>query len=675
MRSRITVSLFAAALLAGCSQEDKPAPAAPELPIRYATINLADVSTAEAMTRICEAEEKAGRDHLAALESFQGEPTLEGYYRSFDSLTTSLISMGQVGGNMGRLDVNADVRQAGEACDQLITRVQTDISLSRPVYDALSRIDLGGADAISRRSIEKMLLDYRLAGVDKDEATREKIRALKDRILTIGQEFDRNMREDVRYLEIDSAEDLAGLPADYISAHPPGDDGKIRISTQYPDYFPFMEYADRDDLRKQMRLIDGQRGYPANEEVLRKLIEARYELARLIGFDNFAELATADKMIGSPERAREFINELKDLSGETQDREYDLLLARLQQDNPDAKTLEAWQDSYIKSKVSREQFGVDSKVVREYFRYNIVKSGIFAMVEDLFGVRFEPWDTYTWQEDVEAWEMYDDDRLIGRFYLDMHPRDGKYQHAAAFLFNVGIDGVQEQVNALICNFPRGDEPMQFTQVETFLHEFGHLIHAMYSGHQPWGNLFSSMVEWDFVEAPSQMLEEWLWDYDTLSAFARNAQGEVLPRELFDKMSAQRDFGIGLTTRGQLGLAMISLSTYDRPPAEVNFDQLWRDTFAEFSRFPDMEGRHAWASFSHLNNYSAYYYTYQWSLAIATDMFTRFEEAGLRNVEVARAYRDKVLAPGASRPAEDLVTDFLGRDISFEPYARKLQGAL
>ena len=675
MPIKLLALLLGAALVSACGQTNEPAPAASDLPVRYATIDLASITTADALTALCETQESAAREHLAALEAFDGEPTLDGFYRSLDSLIVSTISMGQAGGNMARLDTDADVRKAGETCDQLITKVQTDISLSRPIYDAVSRIDLDDADAKAQRSVEKMLLAYRLAGVDKDEATREKIRELRDRLLTIGQDFDRNIREDVRYLELDSAEDLAGLPADYVAAHPPNEAGKILVSTQYPDYFPFMEYAERDDLRKQMRLIDGQRGYPANEQTLRKLIEARYELARLIGFENFAQLATADKMIGSPERAREFINELKDLSGDTQDREYEKLLARLQQEDPNAERLEAWQASYIKSKVSREQFGVDSKEVREYFRYDNVKAGIFELVEDLFGVRFEPWETYTWQEEVEAWEMYEGDRLVGRFYLDMHPREGKYQHAAHFLFTIGIDGVQDPVSALICNFPRGDEPMQFTQVETFLHEFGHLIHGLFAGHQPWGNLFSSTVEWDFVEAPSQMLEEWLWDYETLSGFARNADGKVLPRDLFDKMLSQRDFGIGLTTRGQLGLAMVSLSTYDRPTEEVDFDSLWKTTFAEFSKFPDMEGRHAWASFSHLNNYSAYYYTYQWSLAIATDMFTRFEEAGLRDVEVARAYRDKVLAPGGSRPAEELVTDFLGREISFEPYARKLKGAL
>jgi thimet oligopeptidase len=215
--------------------------------------------------------------------------------------------------------------------------------------------------------------------------------------------------------------------------------------------------------------------------------------------------------------------------------------------------------------------------------------------------------------------------------------------------------------------------MQFSQVVTFLHEFGHLIHWQFAGHQDWSNISGIATEWDFVEAPSQMLQEWVWDYDTVSGFARNADGEVLPKDLHSRMVAARDFGLGMGTRGQLSYAALSMSMYDRDPAEIDFDALNGEITREYTKFEPLEGTHGWAAFGHLNGYSAIYYTYQWSLAIATDMFTEFQKSGLRNVEVAGAYRDKVLATGGSRSANDLVTDFLGRDISFEPYADRLRG--
>lgn len=676
MQNRIFLLFAASFLAAGCGQGEPPANAigsAGNLPVRFAVVDLADVTTAEAMTTRCSEEESNFRTHLTTLEAFAETPTIAEYYRSLDSLYASISTVSSIASSLGGVHPNEALRSAAEACEQLLAKVSTDMSLSRPLYDAVSRIDSAGADAATKFSIEKLLLSFRLSGVDRSDEARERIRALKDEIIGIGQEFDRNIREDVRYLELDSVDGLAGLPEDYIAAHTPNEEGKILVSTQYPDAFPYFEYADNHDLRKEMSLLYGLRGYPQNEPVLRKLIETRYELAQLIGFNNYAELVTADKMSGSPERVKVFLEELNGYTIDVQDREYEVLLARLREEQPDAEKLESWQRSYIQSKVRREQFDVDSKVTRQYFGYNDARDGILTLVQELFGVRIEPWETETWHEDVETYALYDGDTVLGKFYLDMHPRDGKFQHAAMFPFVNGIEGEQLPVAALICNFPRGDERMQFSQVVTFLHEFGHLIHWQFAGHEEWSNVSGISTEWDFVEAPSQMLQEWVWDYATVSRFARNLAGETLPEDLHARMVAARDFGIGMGTRGQLSYAALSMSIYDRDPADVDFDDLSAEITRTFTPFEPLDGAHGWASFGHLNGYSAIYYTYQWSLAIATDMFTQFKENGLNNVEIAGAYRDKVLSKGGSAPAEDLVTDFLGRDISFEPYADRLRG--
>jgi len=174
-----------------------------------------------------------------------------------------------------------------------------------------------------------------------------------------------------------------------------------------------------------------------------------------------------------------------------------------------------------------------------------------------------------------------------------------------------------------------------------------------------------------VEAPSQMLQEWVWDYDTVSQFARNAAGEPIPRDLLDRMKAARDFGLGLNTRRQLSLAALSLGLYDRNPEGLDLKQFNDEIIAEYTLFPPLEDGHFYTAFGHLNGYSAIYYTYQWSLAIASDLFTRFEEEGLRNVETAGEYRDLILGQGGAKPAAELVTDFLGREISFKPYADRL----
>ncbi|HKX55111.1 MAG TPA: M3 family metallopeptidase, partial [Xanthomonadales bacterium] len=405
------------------------------------------------------------------------------------------------------------------------------------------------------------------------------------------------------------------------------------------------------------------------------LLQLRYELAQLLGYENYAQWVTADKMVGSPQRVESFLSELSGYTAEPQQREYDMLLARLRQDQPTAERVQPWQSTYLMEKVSQEQFQVDSREVRQYFNYNASRDGLFALTQELFGVQIKPWaDAPVWQQDVEAYELWDEDVLIGRFYLDMHPRDNKFNHAAAFPLQLGIAGRQTPVSALVCNFSRGNEPMEHSQVITFLHEFGHLIHSLFAGNHHWYEVSGINTEWDFVEAPSQMLEEWVWDYDTIATFARNADGQVIPRDLLDKMKAARDFGLGMNTRRQLSLAAMSMGIYNRDPEGLDLKEFTDNISREYTLLEPMQEGHFYANFGHLNGYSAIYYTYQWSLAIASDLLTHFETEGMRNVETAGAYRERILEQGGAKPAAELVSDFLGRDISFKPYADRLSGA-
>jgi thimet oligopeptidase len=632
------------------------------------------LQTAAQVKAACDAEVAALDEAIAWLEQADVVGDADNYLRVLNSQIVSAGNMSNRSGTLAAVHPDEAVRDAGDACGQALTSKYSDLTLSRQIYQHVSQADLNGADAGMRRFVEKLLLTFRLSGVDKDEQTRARVKELNEEIVAVGQEFDRNIVDDVRYLELESVDQLAGLPEDYIAAHQPDEDGVIRISTQYPDLFPFFTYAEDDELRRQMSLLYSNRAYPQNLEILEKLLALRFELAQLLGFQNYAELVTADKMVGSPQRVDNFLSELKEYTTEAQDRDYDTLLERLRHDQPDAERVEAWQRAFLSEKVRQEHFEVDSKIVRQYFNYSATRDGMLTLIQDLFGLTIKPWETFTWQEEVEAFELWDGDKLIGRFYLDMHPREGKYQHAAVFPMQNGIAGEQLPMASLLCNFPRGEELMQHSQVVTFLHEFGHLIHYLLAGGHDWFNVSGISTEWDFVEAPSQMLQEWVWDYETISSFARNAEGETLPQDLLERMIAARDFGLGIGTRRQLMFAALSLNLYNRDPQGLDIKAMSDELTREFTRFEPQEEAHFFTSFGHLNGYSAIYYTYQWSLAIATDMFTRFEAEGLRNVETSGAYRDKVLSQGGAKPAAELVTDFLGREISFKPYADRLSGA-
>jgi len=679
MKTTLAIILLAT-LLASCGAGEPPATEAvavvelPSLNADYRVVDIVALQTAEQLNAACETEVEALKAGITALENV-GDGTSPGDYLEY--LNSQLVSgdnMASRTGTLAAVHPDVAVRDAGDACGQALTTAYSDLTLSRPIYDALSAMDLSAEDAGVQRFVEKLLLSFRLSGVDRDAETRARVKELNDVIVAIGQEFDRNIADDVRYLELDSIESLAGLPEDYIAAHQPDDDGIIRISTQYPDLFPLLDYAESDTVRRDMLMLYLNRAYPQNEELLQRLLARRFELARLLDFDNYAELITVDKMVGSPERVESFLEELKTYTVEAQDRDYDMLLARLRKDQPDADRVQSWQTRFLSEKVRLEQFDVDSKIVRQYFNYTDTRDGILTLVQDLFGVQIKPWATETWYEDVEAYELWEDGELIGNFYLDMHPREGKYGHAAAFPMQNGITGVQLPLASLVCNFPSGDELMQHGQVVTFLHEFGHLLHYLFAGKHHWSNISGISTEWDFVEAPSQMLQEWVWDYDTISQFARNSEGESLPRDLLDRMIAARDFGLGMGTRRQLGLAALSLGLYNRDPEGLDIKSFSDDVTRQFTRFEPLKDAHFFASFPHLNGYSAIYYTYQWSLAIATDLFTRFQDEGLRNVETAGEYRDMILGQGGARPAAELVTKFLGREVSFKPYADRLSGA-
>ncbi|MFT5349486.1 MAG: thimet oligopeptidase [Planctomycetota bacterium] len=569
---------------------------------------------------------------------------------------------------------NPEVRDVAEKCEQDFSKLITQISLSRPLYDAINAVDVSGDDKTTRRYLQHSLRDFKRAGVDKTKAARNKIEKLQEELVKLGQAFSNNIRNDVRSLQLDSAEELAGLPEDYIKDHSPGVDGKITITTDYPDYIPFMKYAERDDLRYDMYKKFRNRAYPDNEPILKEILLKRFELAQLLGYENYAEYISENKMIKNASSVQSFIEKISSIANKRADADYQTLLKRLQRIEPNAKAVGDWQQAYLSELIRQEDYQFDSKQAREYFSYKKVRSGIFKLLNTLFGITIKPWDTETWHSSVEAYEVWDEGKLIAHFYLDMHPREGKFKHAAHFPIQGGLKDKQLPISSLICNFPGGDsgsDLMSHSQVKTFLHEFGHLLHHFFAGQQSWSSFSGVATEWDFVEAPSQMLEEWIWDARTLKLFATNDKGETIPDELVEKMNTTRYFGRGLWVKNQMFYAATSLNYYNRDPQSFELTPLMTEMQEKYSPFDYVDDTHFFASFGHLDGYSAIYYTYMWSLVIANDLFSLFEEHGLHNKKVANQYREKVLAPGGSKDAAELVSDFLGRPYDFRSFEKEL----
>ena len=681
---RMLLGFAAAAALSGCATAPAPdvEPVAVAIPAADALAaeseaflgkqNLTPASVAE-VNLTCDTFYNRAMALRTALETETGPATVGQTFRRYDALNSVVYAGASEAYLVSQVHPNKEIRTASEACVERLEALVTQIALSRPIYERLQAIDASSADERTRFALSEKLADYRRSGVDKDEATRAKIEALNKELTTIGLTFARNIREGRREITA-KPEELAGLPADYIAAHKPGPDGLIRITTEYPDYQPLMTYARDADVRRRMSEVYDNRAWPANEAVLRQLLEKRHELATTLGYDSWARLVTEDKMIQTPEKAQAFIDEIAVASEVAADRDYNRLLGRLKKIDPKATAVPRYSSAYLGQLIRKEEYDVDPQAVRQYFAFDNVQTGIFQLTEDLFGVDIRPWvGAPVWHESVEPYELYDGGQLIGRFYRDMHPREGKYSHAAHFQTRIGLADRVIPVGTLVTNFPAGDHAtglMEHGQVETFLHEFGHLLHNMFSGRQDWAVQTYNAVERDFIEAPSQLLEEWVWDYETLKPFAVNAKGETISEDLVRKMNAARWFGEALGDRTQLGYSAVSLNYYNRPPSQVDLFGLYEAQYEKYAPYDLPKTSHPYAAFGHLDGYSAVYYTYTWSKAIGADLFSPFE-GNLRDTSTARRYRDVVLAQGGSKPAAVLVQEFLGRPWSLDAYRKQL----
>ncbi len=626
-----------------------------------------------AYKKSCEEELAKATAIFRSLESLDGEKTVETVLKPLNEMEALLEKTGGKASLFYNVHPNQEIRDVAENQEKELTKLYNEISLSRPLFEAVKKVDVSATDEQTKRYHKHMLRDFRRSGVDQPEEVRNRIKKLNEELTELGQQFSLNTRQDVRSITLSSTNDLAGLPEDYIAAHLPDTNGTITITTDYPDYIPFSRYAENDELRKKLYIEFKNRAYPTNGDVLKEILIKRYELANLVGYKNYADFETETKMVKNVKTVRNFIDEVSAIARPRAEKEYQVLLKRLQQIDPKATAVGDWQKTYLEELIRKEQFEVDAKAIRSYFQFGVVRDGIFDLTTALYGVTFRPWDTEVWDPDVTAYELLDGDKVIGRFYLDLHPRENKYKHAAHFGIQGGIAGKQLPVSALVCNFPgKGDDSalMEHAQVETFLHEFGHLLHHLFSGNQQWIRFSGISTELDFVEAPSQMLEEWVWNANTLKMLAKNKEGKTIPPELVEKMVAAKEFGNGLFTTHQMFYAATSITIYDQNPANIDLSKTMDSLQEKYSMFKPVPDTHMYANFGHLYGYSAMYCTYMWSQVIAKDLFSRFE-ADMMDKKVAADYRKNILAPGGSKDAKDLVEGFLGRPYSFEPFANWL----
>ena len=611
--------------------------------------------------------------HQQALDRLlaeNGPRTPENTLRDYDDAIFELATAGLQIHLLNSVYPDKSIRDAAQALVQKISQAGVDLSLNQKVYHALNEISAENADPATSHYLDRTLLQYRLAGVDKDDVTRARLKELQDKATLLSLTFSRNVQEGGNTVNVDDPAELDGLPTDFLETHKPDAAGKITLTTDFPDYLPVMIFAKSHLLRKRMFLAYNTRAYPQNKQVLLDILAIRKEIAHLLGFSNWADLATADQMMESAANMQAFLDELDHASRAGAEKEYAMLLDFSKQGQIDAASRGYWLEQY-----RRSAFDFDSQSVRPYFPYDRVQQGVLATAARLFQVEFRPApNAETWHPDVVTYDVYDRAEHIGRFYLDMHPREGKDKWFSAHPLIPGISNRQVPEAALICNFPGGKPGdsglLQHSDVITCFHEFGHLMHALLGGHQNWAGISGIATEGDFVEVPSQMLEEFFRDPHLLATFAHHYEtGEPIPAELVVRMNRAGAFGRADWVRTQLLYTTYSLQTHRLDPASLDPDALFRSLYERFLPYAWIEGNRMYASFTHLTGYSSNYYTYLYDKVIALDFFSQFPRAALVDSPVAMRYRKTVLEPGGSMPGRDIVHHFLGRSQSSDAFTQ------
>ena len=632
-------------------------------------------ASAEALSAWVGARLAAHEAALAALLAVEGPRTPANSLRLYDEAIEQLSLAGAQAGVLNSVAADKAVRDQAQAEAQRVSMAGSALSLNRPVYDALTAIDLEGSSAATKHLVQRTLLSYRLSGVDKDEATRNHLQSLHEKATRLSLEFSRNIQEGGKTIEATEAE-LDGLPPDYLARHQANADGKIVITTDPPDMQPVMTFAASEALRQRMFLAYNTRAYPANKQILEDLLATRQEIATVLGFRSWADLATADQMMGSAANVRTFLSKLNEASHDGARREHELIVGFARQREPGLGEIDITSRGYWYEQFRRSAFDFDSQSVRPYFPYAQVQAGVLDTAARLFKIEFRPSTASAWHADVSVFEVFDGGQCVGRFYLDMHPREGKDKWFSAAPIVTGVRGLAMPEAALICNFPKGDENdpglLQYSDVVTYFHEFGHLMHAILGGQTEWACLSGFATEGDFIEVPSQMLEEFFRDEKLLQSFAKHYQtGETLASETIRRMKLAGAFGRADWVRAQLYYTTLSLDLHDQDPAGLDLDSTTKRLYQSLQPWTWLDGNRMYASFGHLMGYSSNYYTYAFDKVIALDFFAQFDPEDLLGCDAGARYRKMVLEQGGSRPGRQMVRDFLGRDEAFSAFSNWL----
>ena len=641
--------------------------------------------TPDGARKLCDdhlAKAKALVDDIKSLKGAAPEKlTFATTLGRFDDVILEVASAGEFPYLMGVAHPEAAVREAAKACEPKTDAFVTSLWLDADVASVIQAYAKKGEklEGEKARLLADTLRDFRRNGLELPADKQKRLRELNASITQKGQEFMSNIGASSDTIEVDKKE-LEGLPKEYIANHVPDKKGKVKISTDYPDYFPFITYAKNRKLALDLYIKFTNRGGDQNVKLLGALLAERNEKANLLGYETWADYAIEPRMAKSRKNVREFLDKLSAVLIEPAKLEMEeLRKEHVRLGGKKTDVLYPPDRYYLEDKVRKTKYDLDSQKLTEYFEISAVKKGLMDITARMYELEYREVPAKAWHADVTAYEVWSKGAKLGKFYFDLYARPDKYKHAAVFgvrtAKRLASGQWQEPMAALVCNFPKPGEQaalMSHEDVVTFFHEFGHVLHhlltqselATYSG---------TNATRDFVEAPSQMFEEWAWSREVLDLFAKHHKtGEKIPDAMFQAMTRARAFGRALGTQRQIFLASVDQELHSRK-SPLNTTKVVEEVQTKVDVFPYVKGTHFESSFGHLISYDAGYYGYQWALSLSRDVLTRFRKEGLLNTTTAASWRTEVLAKGGGKDERTMVTKFLNREPTHDTYFNYLQG--
>ena len=637
--------------------------------------------------------EHAITEARAEIEAITTEPepaSFENCIAALDYAGLRLQRISSIFFNLNAAETNDEIQKIAQEVSPALTKFYNDITLNEALFKRVKTV-YDQQDSLNLSAEQKTLLDkkyrhFKRNGALLDASGKEKLRGIDERLAKLKLTFGENILAETNAFELHITEkkDLAGLPESMLeaAAHEASNREKEGwvFTLNYPSYLPFMKYAENRDLRRRMYLAFGSKGYHGDEhdtqELVREIARLRHKRALLLGFDNHAHFVLEERMAETPAQVHAFLDELLEKARPAAIKELKELRDFAQ--NKDGVTpLEKWDAAFYSEQLKREKFDLDDELLKPYFQLEHVIAGVFEVAQRLFGLHFHPSTDYdVYHPEVRTYEVRDDaGHFIALFYADFHPRPGKRNGAWMTSYRSQYELSNEIFRphiSIVCNFTRStpSKPslLTFNEVTTLFHEFGHALHGMLANTR-YPSLSGTSVYWDFVELPSQIMENWCYEEEALRLFARHYEtGELLPKTYLEKIKASSNFQEGMATLRQISYALLDMAWHGGDPTDVEDIKSFEQRVSERTElFPPTAETCMSTAFAHIfqGGYASGYYSYKWAEVLDADAFAYFKEEGIFDPHVASKFREHILSKGGTEEPMVLYKRFRGREPKLE----------